>query len=1374
MVGSRIIRTICGKFRTTGRTLTVVVLLLISFVLVPVVAVAGYSVKVVTNIGGASVHMDGSYKCTTSWDWWELSYSCTISGVSGGTHKFEAKKYGYNTATTWKYIYKSTKLYLTLTNTPPYIGSRWTEPSSPTTLDFMTIKAYITDNSAVSEAKVYYKPPGDWLYSSKTMYRYSGSYWKASIGKSPRGYLYYYIWAKDNLGAISKSSTSSVFVKDGTAPIIVNHEISHSPSNPTTDDNVFIRAGTIYDTDSGISKVTLYYKRPGSGSYSSKSMSEIFNLDPNDYGATIYSSELSQSGTLSYYVKAWNGDYITSRSSTRSFYLTWPKYDVTVYTNQDSAFVYMDGSYKCKTSWDWFKYSCKIHNVPKGDHNFKVTKYGYEDASTSKYISKNDRTVTLDLYNPPPNIGTPWVEPTTPTTTTSVTIRVRVTDNSVVSSVTLHYKEPGLLWGTSASMSKSGDVWSKNIGICGRGTLEYSLEASDNLGKKSNTQIYYQFIADGTPPVGFDGITATPNPSFTEDTITITVNTAYDPDSGIDYVRLYYKLPGTVNYAWKNMYEPFDLDWDNWRAHIESSENSLTGDISYYVVAKNNDGLEIRSLTRSISAYGRYVVLLGNVLYQNQNSGMDEPVRDALIEVYDAATGYCLYPRPRHTLNTGVNCLYGDYGIVLKTGNSGQFSLGPFDNKAGTGTVRRFLVRVNSESDAAVIRNQNGNRFTFESREGSSTSSPLDMGAVGPPAANNGAWHILDSIWYGHRLISLFADAPSQVAVRWFIGYEPQPTTHYNFWTNTIHLLGNWDHDEWDFSVIVHEYGHFIMDTYADNGPGGSHQCNQDTGSFLAYSEGWATFLQSAAKGGFGLPNPSQYVDAPSGPLNLETHQRSPTDELLDECAVSGILWDIYDSSNQLEDQDGDGVGDSLSLGFNPIWDVFDNYDPVWWNPLHNHPHSLTEFWDGWFSRGHGNRPELNAIYWEHGIDMNKEPTATTLSPNGGGWISGRVTLLASASEQSPIDGEVKRVRFEYSIDPNQGPAVCPPGDLDNMDAWCTIGEDASSSGGWSIIWDTSSITWDSSVWVRVRAFDGMEWSSWDSSDSSFEIRNYPELGISDNDISFSDVTPDTGQILFIEASVHNTGYGPGAATIAFFDGQPSSGSLLESTTTTIGEGDTRALVIAWDLTGVGGRHTVCVEIQDVSPLELDDTDNLACQEIVIGLTFYFKSGKNMISFPLITWTSYRASTYAAEIAAQGGTVTKIERYDATSDDYKVYIPGVSPPSDDFPMVADEGYNVYVTGDADLRITGDAPSTRTVSLVDGWNFIGFTELSPIRASQLASRIGSKCKSVNWYNPAIGGYETYITGLSGPEHDFTIRPGYGLLIYMNGSGSIIYN
>ncbi len=123
------------------------------------------------------------------------------------------------------------------------------------------------------------------------------------------------------------------------------------------------------------------------------------------------------------------------------------------------------------------------------------------------------------------------------------------------------------------------------------------------------------------------------------------------------------------------------------------------------------------------------------------------------------------------------------------------------------------------------------------------------------------------------------------------------------------------DLDEFDPSVIAHEFGHYYEDAFSrSDSMGGPHSLSSQLDMTLAFSEGWGNAFQgfvldegfyrdavgTAGRSGFGF--------------TLEADATRPFVESVgfySEASVMDFLWDVYDSAN-------DG-GDSVSLGFAPI-----------------------------------------------------------------------------------------------------------------------------------------------------------------------------------------------------------------------------------------------------------------------------------------------------------------------------------------------------------------------------------------------------------------------------------------------------------------------
>lgn len=115
-----------------------------------------------------------------------------------------------------------------------------------------------------------------------------------------------------------------------------------------------------------------------------------------------------------------------------------------------------------------------------------------------------------------------------------------------------------------------------------------------------------------------------------------------------------------------------------------------------------------------------------------------------------------------------------------------------------------------------------------------------------------------------------------------------------------------------------------------------------------------------------------------------------------------------------------------------------------------------------------------------------------------------------------------------------------------------------------------------------------------------------PDFIILPEDISFSNNNPNDGDIVEIQANIHNFGISTNSdVAVGFYDGDPESGGALISLTTIIGgigkEGNI-IKAIQWDTTGKEGIHNIYVKIDPENLIEeLYEDNNNANKEIIIG-----------------------------------------------------------------------------------------------------------------------------------------------------------------------------
>lgn len=141
-------------------------------------------------------------------------------------------------------------------------------------------------------------------------------------------------------------------------------------------------------------------------------------------------------------------------------------------------------------------------------------------------------------------------------------------------------------------------------------------------------------------------------------------------------------------------------------------------------------------------------------------------------------------------------------------------------------------------------------------------------------------------------------------------------TSFYTSGEYIMYILGDEDSDtdEYDASVIQHEFGHFLEDVISrSDSIGGSHSTSNAYDMRLAFSEGFANALTAitSATGGYqdSLGNAQQ-----SGfSFSVEDINSSPLG-WFNEGSVGNIIYDLIDEE--------DDKGDTLSLSFATIYNV--------------------------------------------------------------------------------------------------------------------------------------------------------------------------------------------------------------------------------------------------------------------------------------------------------------------------------------------------------------------------------------------------------------------------------------------------------------------
>jgi hypothetical protein len=125
-------------------------------------------------------------------------------------------------------------------------------------------------------------------------------------------------------------------------------------------------------------------------------------------------------------------------------------------------------------------------------------------------------------------------------------------------------------------------------------------------------------------------------------------------------------------------------------------------------------------------------------------------------------------------------------------------------------------------------------------------------------------------------------------------------TSHYepDAATNGLYILGaeNVDTDEYDSSVIVHEFGHYVEDKLSrSDSIGGSHSPGDLLDMRVAFGEGWGNSFSSMMRGTPVYTDTNGLQQASTGiAMNLGVVPASETSAWFNESAVGNLLYSLY------------------------------------------------------------------------------------------------------------------------------------------------------------------------------------------------------------------------------------------------------------------------------------------------------------------------------------------------------------------------------------------------------------------------------------------------------------------------------------------------
>ncbi|MCX6046283.1 MAG: hypothetical protein NT075_14320 [Chloroflexi bacterium] len=184
----------------------------------------------------------------------------------------------------------------------------------------------------------------------------------------------------------------------------------------------------------------------------------------------------------------------------------------------------------------------------------------------------------------------------------------------------------------------------------------------------------------------------------------------------------------------------------------------------------------------------------------------------------------------------------------------------------------------------------------------------FDVTAYAINSAEAQIFNIADSIYWAWKYWNNSGGpAVANTLLVYWNGSRGQKGSFYSD-TRTTMVVGDdpSNPSQWDDSVVMHEYGHFLDHQFSCNqNPGGAHTLpgfnNGSTGQQLSWGEGFPDYYQSAVRTlqpGAGFT--STYIDINGPIVDFESAGGTASDR--NEGAIAGLLWDFFDTANDNQD----------------------------------------------------------------------------------------------------------------------------------------------------------------------------------------------------------------------------------------------------------------------------------------------------------------------------------------------------------------------------------------------------------------------------------------------------------------------------------------
>ena len=250
---------------------------------------------------------------------------------------------------------------------------------------------------------------------------------------------------------------------------------------------------------------------------------------------------------------------------------------------------------------------------------------------------------------------------------------------------------------------------------------------------------------------------------------------------------------------------------------------------------------------------------------------------------------------------------YGTLGTDANGNVTGSFC----DDDGWLDDTLEIYLRLTSERGDPIVYVEDSSwideKYEYDTDEVESGGGWIDFN-VNLDYDWSGIFNIIDAAWQARQLwVDSGGSYSEETEIHWEPGYG-DAKSYYDPFYNEITIADDpSDPDQWDESVIMHEWAHTADDYYScDDSPGGDHSWSEILDSELAWGEGYPDYYQSAVRDTYGYPDSDYYLNMDSSGIsgskrNLEDCFDCPT-STQNEGAIAAALWDLYDPVDNYPD----------------------------------------------------------------------------------------------------------------------------------------------------------------------------------------------------------------------------------------------------------------------------------------------------------------------------------------------------------------------------------------------------------------------------------------------------------------------------------------